>query len=69
MTKWQKQIYSEDTFKKVTSKRFVDIFKEAQPIEQFDADLFFKLVEKVVVYEDGMSVELLDGTEINLEYI
>ena len=67
MEKWEKQIKSEDILERVTAKRFVDIFKEAHPIEGFDADLFFKLVEKVVVYEDGMSVELLDGTEIKCE--
>ena len=67
MTKWQKQIKSKDILERVTSKRFIEIFKEAQLIEKFDAGLYFKLVEMAVVYEDGVSMGLLDGTEINCE--
>ncbi len=65
MLKWNEQINSQDILKRVTAKRFVDTFKNAEPIEQFDAELYFKLVEKIVVYEDSRRVIcLLDGSEI-----
>ncbi|WP_242836596.1 hypothetical protein [Clostridium sp. BNL1100] len=53
--------------KRVTAKKFIGVFKGAKPIERFEADLFFKLVEKVVVYEDGVSAWLLDGSEVRWE--
>ncbi len=65
--KWKKQIDSEDILKRVTAKRFVGVFEGTKTIEQFDADLFFKLVEKVVIYEDCVSMGLLDGSEVNWE--
>ncbi|PYG84963.1 DNA invertase Pin-like site-specific DNA recombinase [Ruminiclostridium sufflavum DSM 19573] len=64
MNKWEKQIKSEDILERVTAKRFIDIFRGVNPIQRFDAGLYFKLVEKIIVYEDGISVELLDGSEI-----
>ena len=64
MEKWEKQINSNDILKRVTAKRFIDICNETKPIENFDAGLYFKLVEMVVVYEDGVSMGLLDGTDI-----
>ena len=67
MTKWQKQIDSEDILEKVTATRFIEIFKEAGLLEQFDTELYLKLLEKITVYEDRVSVGLLDGTEINVE--
>ncbi len=65
MNKWKGKIGSEDILKRVTAKRFVDIFMDDEPLEQFDTELYFKLVEKIVVYEDSRRVIcLLDGSEI-----
>ena len=65
ISKWNEQLNSEDILKRVTAKRFITIFKNAEPLEQFDTELYFKLVEKVVVYEDSrLIVSLLDGSEI-----
>ncbi|EPR07484.1 recombinase family protein, partial [Ruminiclostridium papyrosolvens] len=64
MSKWNEQINSEDILKRVTAKRFIDIFKDAKPVEQFDTELYFMLVEKITVYEDSrVIVSLLDGSE------
>lgn len=64
MSKWEEQTESEDILKRVTTKRFVDIFNNAQQLELFDDELYFKLVEKIVVYEDyRLIVNLLDGAE------
>ncbi len=65
LDKWGEQINSEDILKRVTAKRFINIFKEVEPLERFDIELYFKLVEKITVYEDSrLIVSLLDGSEI-----
>lgn len=65
MSKWNEQVNSEDILKRVTAKRFIDTFINAEPLERFDDDLYFKLVEKIVVYKDSrLIVSLLDGSEI-----
>ncbi len=66
MSKWNEQLNSEDILKRVTAKRFIDIYKDAKSLERFDTELYFKLMEKIVVYEDSrLIVSLLDGSEIN----
>lgn len=41
---------------------------KAEPIAKFDVDLYFKLVEKITVYDAGMLVvSLLDSSEIECE--
>lgn len=68
MSKWKEQINGEDILKRATAKRFVDIFKDAQPLQQFDTELYFRLVEKVEVFEDSrLSVGLLDESVISCE--
>ena len=48
-----------------TAKRFIRIFSKAELIDQFDVDLYFKLVEKISVYDSGvLVVSLLDGSGI-----
>ncbi|EPR07976.1 recombinase family protein [Ruminiclostridium papyrosolvens] len=65
MSKWNEQINGEDILKRVTTKRFVDIFKDAETLQQFDTELYFKMVEKVLAFGDSrLIVGLLDGTEI-----
>jgi hypothetical protein len=44
------------------------MFSKAESIDHFDADLYFKLVEKITVYDTGrLMVSLLDGSEIECE--
>jgi len=63
MVKWKEQIKVEDILMKVIAKRFVEIFKKAAIIDEFDTELFFKLVEKIIVSDGGLlKVSLLDGT-------
>jgi hypothetical protein len=66
MEKWQQVMESEDDIlKRVTAKRFIQIFSKAKLIDQFEMDLYIKLVEKIVVYDAGrLVVSLLDGSEI-----
>lgn len=69
MEKWQQVLESgEDILKRVTAKRFIQIFSKAELIDRFEVDLYFKLVEKIVVYDAGRSiVSLLDGSEVECE--
>ena len=55
---------------RVTAKRYIDIFEETIKIIEFDVDLFFKLVDKIVVLdEELLRVSLLDGTVIEVEIV
>lgn len=67
--KWQQVLESEvDILKRVTAKRFIQILSKAEPIDQVDVDLYYKLVEKITVYDAGRLVfRLLDGTEVECE--
>lgn len=70
MVKWKKKIESDDALIKVTAKRIIGIFKEAAEINEFDADLFFRIVEKVTVLDEVLLIfSLLDGTEIEMKLI
>jgi hypothetical protein len=56
MEKWKKMQGGDDILKAVTAKRFIQMFSKGEPIERFDVDLYFKLVEKIVVYDGGTLV-------------
>ncbi len=46
---------------------FIGIFKEAGPIDEFDVDLFFKLVEKIMVFDEGFLIlSFFDKKEIKV---
>jgi len=68
MDKWRSLQESDDILKAVTAKRFIQIFSKAVPINFFDVNLYFKLLEKITVYDAGiLIVSLLDGSEIECE--
>lgn len=65
MLKWKDKLTSDNILERVTVKRFIDVFKEAIPLAEFNVDIHFKLVEKLVIFEKGLiKVCLLDGTEL-----
>lgn len=65
LREWRSLQSSEDILRRVTAKRFIRIFSKAELIDQFDVDLYFKLVEKISVYDSGvLVVSLLDGSGI-----
>ncbi len=66
MGKWRELLSNEDVLKKVTAKKFIEIFKTAKPIERFNEELYLKLIEKIVVNEGALIVVLLDGSEIEM---
>jgi hypothetical protein len=67
--KWKQVLESrEDVLKFVTAKLFIQIFAKAKPIDQFDVDLYFKLVEKITVNDGGRLIDsMLDGSDIECE--
>ncbi len=68
MEKWKESLSGEDILKRVTAKKFIEIFKIAKPLECFNEELYLKLVEKIVVNEGALLVELLDGSEIECKF-
>ncbi|BBB93365.1 hypothetical protein MAMMFC1_04077 [Methylomusa anaerophila] len=63
--KWQKLRESDNPLRRYKAKQFSKIITEAEPINEFDTDLYFALMEKVVAYDDDrLMVGLLDGTEV-----
>lgn len=66
--KWESDLSEGNVLKRVTAKRFIQIFSKAKPIDQLDINLYFKLVEKITVYNEGiLVVSLFDGSEIEGE--
>jgi hypothetical protein len=54
-----------NVLKCVTAKTFIRIFSKAQPIDQFGVDLYFKLLEKITVYDAVIPVvSLLNESEL-----
>ena len=71
ITLWKsgrKKYKSENVLVRYKAKQFIKIIENAEPIKEFDMDLFFRIVEKMSVF-DGKKiiVTLLDGTEIECE--
>jgi site-specific DNA recombinase len=66
--KWQRLVEEDDILKRIHAKRFASIFRTARPIENFDFTLYYKLVEKITVKDEGrLVVTLHEGTEIECE--
>lgn len=67
MEKWKEHLKSDNVLVRYKAKQFIGILKNAKPIKEFDEDLFFKIVEKMTVFNgEKIIVSLLDGTEIEV---
>ena len=67
MEKWGKGLNSDNILVRYKTKQFMDIIKGARHIDEFKVDVYFKMVEKMQVFErEKMIVSLLDGTEIEV---
>lgn len=68
MGKWASMAKDEDVWKRVTAKRLLKHFKDAESITEFDSKLFFMTVEKLTVIDSNtLVVSLLEGTDIECE--
>lgn len=67
MEKWEEGLKSENFLVRYKAKQFMEILKNAEPIEEFDMDLFFSITEKMTVFDgEKIIVSLLDGTKIDI---
>ncbi|MBP2628435.1 MAG: hypothetical protein H6Q68_3146 [Firmicutes bacterium] len=63
--KWQERLESNNLLQRYKAKQFIEIITEYKPIAEFDIGIYFALVEKVSVHaEDRLTINLLDGTEV-----
>ncbi|MTI81242.1 MAG: recombinase family protein [Firmicutes bacterium] len=68
MEKWKDKLNSENLLERYKANHFIEIIRKATPITEFNLDLYFALVEKITVFEDGKAIfSLLDGTEIECQ--
>jgi len=66
LEKWKSE--DSDVLKKYKAKQFIKIIENAEMIEEFDIDIYYKIIEKITVHQDNkIIVVLLDGTEIECE--
>lgn len=67
MEKWKEHLKSENLLQRYKANQFMRIIENAEPIEELDIDLFFRIIEKMTVFDgEKIIVTLLDGTEIEV---
>lgn len=66
--KWKVGMESENVLVRYKARQFIKIISDVKQIKEFDIDLYFKIIEKMIVFEkDKVVVTLLDGTEVECE--
>ena len=49
------------------TQQFIEIIKEAEILNEFDIDIYFKIIEKMIVFEENKIIAtLLEGTEVEV---
>lgn len=67
MEKWTEHLNSDNLLQRYKAKQFMRIIENAEQIEGFDMDLFFRIIEKMTVLEvEKIIVSLLEVTEIEI---
>jgi len=65
IAKWQERLESDNALVRYKAKQFNGIMADAEMVNEFDAEVFFALVEKMTVFDGGrLIVGLLDGTDV-----
>lgn len=57
--KWREMLENKNPLERYRVKQFIKIFNKADKIEEFDATLFFKIVEEIQVFEGEAVVKLM----------
>ena len=69
LDKWKGMRESDSSLQRYKAKQFAKIITERDQIKEFDVELYFALIEKIVVHSEGrLMVVLLDGTEIECTF-
>jgi site-specific DNA recombinase len=67
MEKWKQGLQSENLLQRYKSKQFMKMIADAKVLKEFDIDIYFKIIEKMIVFEGNkIIVKLLDCTEIEV---
>ena len=67
MEKWSKRKSDKNVLIRYKAKQFIEIIREAEVLKEFDIDIYFKIIEKMIVFEGNrIIVTLLDGTEVEV---
>ncbi|WP_127837248.1 recombinase family protein [Clostridium prolinivorans] len=65
--RWKKELNSENVLVRYRAKQFMGILKDAKIVDEFDVDMYFRIIEKMTVFDgEKIIVSLLDGTEIEV---
>lgn len=69
MEKWEEHLKSDNFLQRYKAKQFMRIIENAEPIEGFDMGLFFRIIEKMTVFEGEKIIEMsiFEGISIYLE--
>ncbi|MPN61029.1 hypothetical protein SDC9_208763 [bioreactor metagenome] len=59
---------NDNLLQRYKAKQFIEIINNAEHMESFDMDLYFRIIEKMTVFKgEKVIVTLLEGTEIECE--
>lgn len=68
MEKWKEGLKSENVLVRYKTQQFIKMIADAEELQEFDIDIYFKIIEKMIVFEGNkIIVTLLDDTEIECE--
>lgn len=67
MEKWKERLQSDNVLVRYKARQFIKMLEKAKLIEEFDIDLFFRIVEKMTVFDgEKVIVSLMDGSEVEV---
>lgn len=67
MEKWREGLQNENVLLKYKINQFIKILEKVEPIEEFNMNLFFRIIEKMTVFEgEKIIVSLLDGSDVEI---
>lgn len=71
MEKWRKGLKSDNLLLRYKAKQFAEITNNVEPIVSFDMDLYFRIVEKMSVYEEQkiiVTMQVVTEIECEIDY-
>jgi len=65
MEKWKAEMQSQNLLQRYKAGEFIKMIVNAEPIKEFNMDLYFRIIEKMIVFDgEKIIVTLLEETEI-----